>query len=67
MWLDISKISKVGSNGNIFATYKEKFIATAFVFNGDAKHSDMLWGSSNVCCYFVLGGCGQKWVHPFRS
>ena len=22
---------------------------------------------SHVCCFLFLGGCGQKWVQPFRS
>ena len=37
--------------GNIFAVYKEKGVATALVFYYDAKHSDILWGSSHVHCY----------------
>ena len=43
---------------------KKKSIATAFMFYCDANHSDTLWGSSHVCCYLFLGGCGQKWVWP---
>ena len=27
----------------------------------DAKHSDTLRGSSQVCFYLFLGGCSQKW------
>ena len=42
-------------------------ISTAFVFFCDVKHSDTLQGSSHVCCYLFLGGCGQKWAWPFRS
>ena len=42
-------------------------IATAFVFSCDVKQSDTLLGSSNVCFYLFLGGCGQKWARSFRS
>ena len=31
-----------------------KSIATVFVFYFNGKHSDTLWGSSYVCCYFLL-------------
>ena len=30
--------------GNILTIYKEKSIATAFVFYCDSKHSNILWG-----------------------
>ena len=43
-----------------FSNILRKSIATAFVFYCDAKHSDTLLGSSHVCCYLFLGGCGQK-------
>ena len=43
-----------------FSNIFRKFIATVFVFYCDAKHSDTWLGSSNVCCYLFLGGCGQK-------
>ena len=49
-----------------FSNILRKSIATAFVFYYDAKHSDTLLGSSHVCCYLFLGGCGQKWARPFR-
>ena len=44
---------------------KEKSIATDFVFHCDVRHSDILWGSSHVCCYLFLGGCGQNWELAF--
>ena len=44
-----------------------KCIATTFVFYCDAKHSNTLLGSSHLCCYLFLGGCGQKWAWSFRS
>ena len=50
-----------------FSNILRKSIATAFVFYCDAKHSDTLLGSSHVCCYLFLGGCGQKWAWSFRS
>ena len=50
-----------------FSNILRKIIATAFVFYCDAKHSDNLQGSSHVCCYLFLGGCGQKWAWSFRS
>ena len=40
--------------------WPEKSIATAFVFYCDAKHSDILRGSSNVNCYLFLGYRGYK-------
>ena len=42
----------------IFLQYIWKSIATAFVFDCYGKHSDTLLGSSHVCCYLFLGGCG---------
>ena len=45
-WPDSSKVPKTGSC-NIFA----KSVATTFVFYCDAKHSDILLGSSHVYCY----------------
>ena len=42
--------------------WPHKSIATAFLFYCDAKHSGILRGPSLV----VLGGCSQKWVHPFK-
>ena len=50
-----------------FSNILRKSIATAFVLYCDAKHSDTLLGSSHVCCYLFLGGCGQKWAWSFRS
>ena len=38
--------------GNIFALSLEKSVATAFVLYCDARHSDVLQGSSHVCCHF---------------
>ena len=58
--------TKKGSLLN-FSNILRKSIATAFVFYCDAKHSDTLLGSSHVCCYLFLGGCGQKWAWSFRS
>ena len=58
--------TKKGSLLN-FSNILRKSIATAFVFYCDAKHSDTLLGSSHVCRYLFLGGCGQKWVWSFRS
>ena len=49
-----------------FCNILRKIIATAFVFYCDPKHSDTLQGSNHFCCYLFLGGCGQKWVWPFR-
>ena len=43
-----------------FCNILRKNIATAFMFYCDAKHSDTLLGSSHVCCYLFVGGCGQK-------
>ena len=51
--------TKKGSLLN-FSNILRKRIATAFVFYCDAKHSDTLLGSSHVCRYLFLGGCGQK-------
>ena len=34
---------------------EEKSITAAFVFCCDAKHSDILWGSSHVCSYSLFG------------
>ena len=45
-----------------FEQYIKKIIATVFVFYCDARHSDTLLGSSRVCRYFFLGGCGKKWA-----
>ena len=42
--------------------WPHKSIATASLFYCDAKHSGILRGPSLV----VLGGCSQKWVHPFK-
>ena len=39
---------------NIFAICQENCVATAFVFYCDAKHSDILWGSSHVHCYLFF-------------
>ena len=50
-----------------FSNILRKIIATSFVFYCDAKHSETLLGSSHVCCYLFLGGCGQKWAWAFRS
>ena len=33
----------------------------------DAKHSDILRGSSHVRCYLFFGDYGEKWVQRFRS
>ena len=39
----------------IFLQYlKKKSVATAFVFYCDAKHSDILRGSSHVRCYLLI-------------
>ena len=53
------KSTKKGSLLN-FSNILRKSIATAFVFYCYAKHSDTLLGSSHVCRYLFLGGCGQK-------
>ena len=45
--------------GNIFLI-ESKDIATAFVFYCDAKHSDILRGSSQVRYNLFSGSCGQK-------
>ena len=37
----------------IFFQYLKKSVATAFVFYCDAKHSDILRGSSHVLCYLL--------------
>ena len=58
--------TKKGSLIN-FSNILRKSIATAFVFYCDGKHSDTLQGSSYICRYLFLGGCGQKWVWSFRS
>ena len=63
---DMSKVPNKGSLLN-FCNILRKSIATAFVFYCDAKHLDTLLGSSHVCCYLFLGGCGQKWAWSFRS
>ena len=57
--------TKKGSLLN-FRSILRKSVATAFVFYCDAKHSDTLLGSSQVC-YLFSGGCGQKWAWSFRS
>ena len=51
--------TKIGSLLN-FSNIFRKSIATAFVFYCDAKHSDTLLGSSHVCRYLFLCGCGQE-------
>ena len=61
-----AQITKKGSLLN-FSNILRKIIATAFVFYCDAKHLDTLLGSSHVCRYLFLGGCGQKWAWSFRS
>ena len=43
-----------------FSNVLRRSIATASVFYCDTKHSDTLLGSSIVCCYLFLCGCGQK-------
>ena len=60
----MSKVPKKGSLLN-FGNILRKSIATAFVFYYDPKQSDTLLGSSHVCCYLFLGGCGQKRAWPF--
>ena len=38
----------------IFLQYiKKNFFATPFMSYYDAKHSDIWWGSSHVCCYLM--------------
>ena len=37
----------------IFLQYIKKNCRNCFVFYCDAKHSDILWGSSHVCCYLL--------------
>ena len=34
--------------------YVKNSVSTAFLFCGDAKHSDILRGSSHVHCYLLL-------------
>ena len=63
---DMFKVPNKGSLLN-FCNILRQSITTVFVFYFDAKHSDTLWGSSHVCCYLFLGGCGQNWAWPFRS
>ena len=63
---DMSKVPRKRGLLN-FSNILRKSITTAFVFCYDAKHSDTLLGSSHVCCYLFLGGCGQKWAWSFRS
>ena len=58
------KSIKKGSLLN-FSKILRKSIATAFVLYCDAKHPDTLLGSHDVCCYFYLSGCGQKWAWSF--
>ena len=36
---------------NITHARKYFSVLTAFVFYYDAKHSNILWSSSHVCCY----------------
>ena len=55
----MSKVPKKESLLN-FCNILRKIIATAFVSYCDAKHSVTLLGSSQVCCYLFLGGCGQR-------
>ena len=62
----MSKVPKIGSLLNLYNILR-KSIATAFVFYCGAKHSVILWGSSNVHCSLFLGGCAQQWAWPFRS
>ena len=62
----MSRVPKKASLLN-FSNILRKSIANAFVFYCDANHSDALLGSSHGRCYLFLGGCGQKWVWPFRS
>ena len=58
--------TKKGSLLN-FSAMLRKSIATAFVLYCNGKHSDALLGSSHVCRYLFLGGCGQEWAWSFRS
>ena len=48
-WLDMYKVPKIGS-WKYFCNILRKSVATAFVFYCDAKYSDILRGSSHVCC-----------------
>ena len=47
---DMFKVPKKGSLLNFYNIFRRN-IAGVFVFYFDAKHSDMLQGSSHVCCY----------------
>ena len=49
-------------NRNISAIYSEKSVATAFGFCCDAKHSDILQGSSQVCCYLLFSKCHKMFL-----
>ena len=61
-WSKLPDMSKAPKKGGLlnFGSILRKAIATAFVFSSDVKHSHILLGSSHVCCYLFLGGCGQK-------
>ena len=50
-----------------FSKILRKSIATTFVCYCDTKHSVTSLGYTQVWCYLFLGGCGRKWVWPFRS
>ena len=50
-----------------FSNILKKLLQLFFVFYCDAKHSDTLLGSSHVCRYLFLSGCGHKWAWSFRS
>ena len=39
---------------NLTRMIKYFSVATTFVFYCDAKHSDILWGPSHVCCSFFF-------------
>ena len=41
----------VSAKQNFTCVMKSFNVAAAFVFYWDGKHSDILWGSSDVCCY----------------
>ena len=37
----------------VFLQYIKKNGRNCFFFYCDAKHSDILWGSSHICCYLL--------------
>ena len=60
--MKVARCIESTQNGNMimFLEYIKKSVATGFLFYCDAKHSDILQGSSYVSCYLILLFCVRK-------